>query len=74
MDQWPWPTHMLAAPRLSVEEGLSQRGPFGVLEGVTYYNKPYIRKYQIVTLVDGRCAFGFSDPETNEFWIQGWFN
>jgi hypothetical protein len=74
MDQWPWPTHMLAAPRLSAEEGLSKRLPFGVLEGITAYNKPYIREYQIVTFADRRCALGFADPETNEFWIQGWFN
>lgn len=74
MEKWPWPTHILTAPRLAQGLAISRRFPFCVLEGITYYNQPFLREYAMVILEDGRCALGFSDPEADEFWIQGWFN
>lgn len=74
MQKWPWPTHFLPKPLLDERAKIRERHLFCVLEGMTADYQPYLRRYEYVTMEDGRCALGYSDPETDEFWIQAWFN
>ncbi|MDP2345261.1 MAG: hypothetical protein Q8O67_30230 [Deltaproteobacteria bacterium] len=70
---WPWPVRLLRSPA-AVGAVVVERRPFCRLEGEDRGGVPFSREYWLVLLEGERRALTFSDPESQEELIQGWFD
>ena len=73
---WPWPVRLLRASLLVQVENMLvvDRQRFCRLEGEDSTGVPFSRDYWRVMFAGERRALTFSDPESQEEWIQGWFD
>ena len=73
---WPWPVRLLRAPLQQVRDVavVVDRQPFCRLEGEDRTGQPFSRDYWHVLLQGDRRALTFSDPDSDEEWLQGFFD
>jgi hypothetical protein len=68
---WPWPVRVLPVP-IPLTEPVLSSSLLARMEGTLMH--PYRREYRVLSLADGRRALGLFDDETEEMWVQGWFD
>ncbi len=72
--RWPWPVRLLQVPVVVDGSLVVERLRFCRLEGEDGDGIPFSRDYWQVQLPDLRRALTFTDRETEEEWLQGWFD